>query len=393
MENIEKFVSLINGELGEDAERNLFSELAVNDELRADYKCFSAVTGSINSNLDTFAPSSALKAGIYAKAGIALPAVESAVQVVPATKSAFYQTGLFKNIVTGASTLIATIIVMLLFFQPKDSVNQVKYSDNSSTIKTDIPITKNFETEKPATPINPKPIVKYVYIGREIQSRSKEILSVPPIQNDSENNKFLSLTEPIAKKEIVLYRTNSENATRLIQNSLPGKFDFMSPINNQIYGVNFEVKSSSNWNIPKETINPTEFNKLNNMSLDLLYKISDDFKIGAGVRQETFYTVYTGEEANGSVFRYMQQPNLTTFSLIGKYYPFDFMSIKTYGQLNLGLNVAGWVAKPIIGIEYFPVDNFSVLLAFEYSYFNYKHQNNSFSSSKAGLNYGLSFHF
>jgi len=155
--------------------------------------------------------------------------------------------------------------------------------------------------------------------------------------------------------------------------------------------LDFRVEQSIPWHIPGETISPEIFNKLNNTTLRILYKVTDNLKIGVSMEQSTFFTTFENKNSDGDLYRISMQPNLTTFSGELVYSFVDFDKFIPYLQFGLGVNTAGFVLKPTLGIDYDITDYLSLYLAGNYDYFIYSHQDNWYNSQKFRLSYGISF--
>jgi hypothetical protein len=398
MEHISKFIDLMQGNLDENSERSLFNELAMDDDLRADFKCFTSVTDGIKRNMDSFAPSIAVKNRIYSKAGFTIPSEPITPIISTPAKNILLRNGLLTNILTGIATLIATILIMHLFFTTKTEApaNSSNNDNNLNIQKSIVPKVESIESDQGLANSNSKPIIKYVYIREKSKEPIADEETKPEVMKPNENQTFLitqSKIGPGMNNGINnLLSSNSRNdfpfAPKNEATFKPSSFNSQSDL-----WLSFEMRGSANWNFPKETISPLSYNKFNNMNLSIFYKLSDKFRAGLGVKQETFYTVFDGTESDGSIYKYYEQPNLTTYSGNFRYYPIDTGALSPYLQLGLGLNTGGYVAMPSLGLEYQAYTNLSFILGIEYDYFWFSHQNKWFSASKAGFSYGISYQF
>jgi hypothetical protein len=238
-----------------------------------------------------------------------------------------------------------------------------------------------------------KSVIKYIYVYRNIEKPAKT--------DDSDNLNFSQNPASIDFSKIEgknpLSGNNSELESQFIEN--PG----IKAINqNEIYdlskipahsGFSFEFGSSVNWNIPQETLFPSEMNRFNNLAVTVLYELNDLIIVGANVKQETFFTEYSGTEDIGSIFNYRQHPNLTTFSAVVRTNPFGYDMFRPYLQAAIGANESGFVLRPQIGLEIQTNNNLSFVFGIDYSYFRFIHQNSWFNSGKAGINYGILYKF
>jgi hypothetical protein len=167
-------------------------------------------------------------------------------------------------------------------------------------------------------------------------------------------------------------------------------------IDNNIYQINdfgllAEIRHSAYWNLPKETIYPSEISKMLNMDLFIYYKINPNLLIGAGVRQETFYVKYNTKENLNREFIYEQQPNLTNYELAVRYLPFDGKSFNPLVQINLGGGKFGYTYRGALGGELKLYDNLTFVITADYATFLYIHRNELNYANKFGFNYGINF--
>jgi hypothetical protein len=388
MDNIEKFTDLLQGRLDEESERKLFSDMSIDDELRNDFKCFNSVANSIKQNMSAFAPGAALKSRVFARAGFALPAeipVAQGQNVQPTASGAgFFRTKMFVGIASGAASAIVAILLTMSVMSSLDK-NQQQTAINKSTgnpVAANIPRVESRSTNDNREQ-KVRTIVKYVYLKEketaEMESNSQvdeqavANISIPPQMNNGR----------LAGNR--LYLTGSDIP-------LPG-YDPIFKESPKDSRLSVEFRGSMNWNIPRENVSPAEYIKFNNLDLSLLYRPSATIKTGLNLRQESFYTVYESKESDGSVYRYMRQPNLTTLSGIIRLNPFEGSVFSPYCQLGIGINQVGFLASPSVGFEYMAYPELSFIMGFEYRSLWFAHQGKWFSAAKAGVNYGVSYKF
>lgn len=139
---------------------------------------------------------------------------------------------------------------------------------------------------------------------------------------------------------------------------------------------------------PYPTIQPDRYINFTNMGANALYKISDNIKVGAQLRQETFHQKYEDED------RYFwQQPNFTTLCGVVRYTHDGWGLLKPYGQLAVGGNKVGLVMRPQFGLEFAPYAEVSFLLGGEYSFLRFHHRQSYFGAHKVGAIIGAEYKF
>jgi hypothetical protein len=156
----------------------------------------------------------------------------------------------------------------------------------------------------------------------------------------------------------------------------------------------FEFKNTPSWFAKSPTIQPYQMSIFNNLSVTFLYPLYKALILGADFRQETFYVEYEGKNDKGLNTIYFQQPNLSTFSFLMRYTPFDFTdNFRPFGQILLGGNKIGVISREMIGLEYYPFEYVFFLLGAELNQFYFTHNSTWFNASKYSLNYGMGVKF
>lgn len=391
MENYEIYNDLINGKLDDTTAKNLFSSLASDDMQRMEFNSYMSVSETIKTNFDSFQPSADLRNRIYSKAGVNSQLFDN--QLPPAPKSApgFWGSKLFTGIGSG---LLSGIVVYLLMqyvgfpLYMKNFSNALATNNNAQNKIIPVIESKEFSTD---SLIKQKPIIKYIYVYRD----KENLNSTGNLDNNSQN--FASINISKIDKKIAFSNIKHANQSMLNDN-----FGIKATNQNAVYdlsnitknlGLSLEFGSSVNWNIPQETLSPAELNRFNNLEFTVFYNLNDFIKVGANIKQETFFTEYSGTEDIGSIYNYRQHPNLTTYSAVVRVNPFDYEIFNPYFQTSFGANESGIVLRPQIGLEIQPTNNMSFIFGIDYGYFRFIHQNSWFNAGKAGIDFGISYKF
>jgi hypothetical protein len=418
MEYTEKLTELIKGKLGDLDQQSMFSELAADGELRSEYKCIASVSDSIKSNINTFAPSSALKASVYSKAGVAMSTASTAV-VVP-VKVGFFKGAGWSYVVTGILATSLTVLTMLTFFMPDGLSNQVStlQSQNDQSIASNQAggtnnINGNYSenTQNQGQFANNIPVVSSgqkqtksqsgtsYSVDKENENVLVSILDENDVANVNDNSGSEEMNEKtiIALSNSTIEYKNQEIDQRVdtqiessVHRNIPMDIDQGFSIN--LDGFSTQLRSIASWHIPEAGINPEQFNAFNNSELAVNYQMKNDLVVGVSLRQETFYTEYIHEQTDG-VYKYSSQPNFTTFSVNARYKFFEIKDLSFESAMGIGINLGGFVARPSLGLEFQAYDNLAFNIGFEYSYLWFKHQGGWFEARKTGLYYGLSYQF
>lgn len=240
-----------------------------------------------------------------------------------------------------------------------------------------------------------EPVNENIYKKDDLISLKPALQNEPEKQLENEDNyqdfKILSSginNNLVRNNNIQISRNNQINNILNTENNYNYNYN-----ESKVLGLEIEVRSSSSWNLPKETVYPSEISKLHNMSLALLYGISDEFMIGLEIRRETFYVKYFSINEFNEKYIYEQQPNLTSYGALLRYKFINNEKLKMFTQNNLSVNYYGIIFRGALGFEYNLFPELSILGMLDYSGLYYQHQNNSNTSDKVSFLYGVNFKF
>jgi hypothetical protein len=391
MNNIEQYMDFLENKLDSIDEQKFAETLAIDSDFRNDFKKYMYLKKALSASSKFYTPSSELKNAVFSNLGYTVGVTD--IPAITPKKIGFFRSKLFAMIATGVTTFFLTALLFQLFDKNED-LNQIKTNDSMISSKS---INKN-ETIKPSQ-VKSKQIAKQ----QALKPRPKLLA----MNNDVKSNKTL-LPEDIKPEKIELSPAYNNNENLLVMAQKKNSNDlneFLIPENHKLLDtiffirsydskIRFEFKNTPSWFESTPTINPVEFNKINNLSVSLFYPIYKTFLLGAEFRQETFYVVYDGKDSKGKNATFYQQPNLSTLGFSLRYSPFDIgNSIKPFAQIFVGGNIAGIISREMLGFEYYPFDNVYFLFGADYNQFLFTHDNNWFTANKYSLNYGIGVKF
>ncbi|OGU18155.1 MAG: hypothetical protein A2475_08800 [Ignavibacteria bacterium RIFOXYC2_FULL_35_21] len=388
MEYEDKLVEFIDGELPEEEERELFSMISMDDSLRGEYKSLLAITNTIKASSGFYAPGTALKASVYRDLNISMPVrhTPAFAKLIQGSKWHFLSGGI------GALLATSVFMVSTSFFSTEnrqatplkmnkpDAVQQIESPND--LIKSNM---NNIITNKKHN----------VIISENLK---KENIMSEPVPEQSNHN-LLAMSEPIfiEKKSIKWNEpelsdninlsdiTEQKNELQLIQEE-----DFGS---DEDIGISVEGRWSTNWNIPKETLQPARISDFNNLGFEIFFNVIDNFDFGINIRQETFFTKYEENVRDDIIYKIEQNPNLTSYGISFRQKFLTDKDLQPLGQINLAVNNYGIILRPSVGILYKINDSFSLVENLEYSNMLFTHNQRWFSASKIGLNFGINYKF
>ncbi len=397
-----KILDYLQGKLSTDDEKQLFTEMAYDEELRSQFRSFTAIDKSVKSSAASFSVPGGVTENIYKGIGLSMP-FESAPAKSPAGKAMFPGWKWF--IVSGIS-VIAFVLGLLM--------NPVIFGDEEQPAMAERNVVPKISSEEIET--DDKIELDINSLAKIEDNEAGTAASAGVSEDNEEQKQAVSETQESAKKakpETKLYPirkiTNANvgynsDMLDMSTNGIPRSSGIFSKKSNnngdneisvsedKSTGISIEFKGSAAWFVSEPRIAPSKYSPLHNLSLSGFYGINENLKIGLEVKQETFYLEYRGTE-DRTDFNYYQQPNYTTFSPTLRYNPLNFKKIDPFVQIGAGVNKGGYVVKPAAGVEYKAYADLSFVLGMEYDHFWYFHQNNWFNTSKFGINYGIIYKF
>ncbi len=373
--------------LSPEQEASLLRRMAEDENLRAEFRTTLALQNSMGSFRNSAAPSLAIGSGIMAAAGYGTP-IPPTVPKLP----------IWKAVIPYSATVVTTAIVSFLIFfglhnnniQQPELSRKAEISNNNfqapSSIETAKLVNKN-DASKAVTPV--KTIVKYIYVDAKTNANAQKNIELES-QNSAEINN--NIVAQLSNSEI-----NPNSKIRFDKpNYVPIKWknlDELTYLSEELLSdFSIEYNNSLNWNFPKESISPKEYSKLNNMQFSLFYDITDNLKIGASVRQETFFSRYDESDNRGRIYEVEMQPNITSYGLSARYEVINLLGIHFSPQFSYSLSSYGEILRPGIILQYYLTDKIAFNTILEYSYFQYQRQNVQFDAKKASLNFGINYH-
>lgn len=404
----------IDGTLDSTQEEALFSAIATSEELRSHFKQQLAIERTCKQYSASLAPPAQTTVGVFSALGIKIKPIADpiATKTVGATKGALL--GKILSGVSGAiiATLLTTFVFVGYIIPENNRNNALRYANsiisqnveetvqNNNDIPTSVPLVTSYETKQ----INSKAIShnQKAIIQRNDNYEEKEIKT--PVNNEKENivtntNNNRDLLQELQESAILsqnVMNTRIKNDVCNQFNSLyKPDFSYLANLTTipEKIGLLIEAKGSQYYSLLNTSVPPAENINFSNFGLNLLYKLSDNFSLGIGFRQENFPQRYEGTDELGNEFIYKQNPNLLSIGFMGRYTFFNIGQFGAFGQAELGANKAGVLGRAALGIQFTPENVIYMNLGIEASGLRYFHNDRIFYAPKAGLFYGIGIKF
>lgn len=391
----DKFLDYMNGGLAAEEEQKLFTTMAYDNELRDEFRSFVAIDKTLKSTSGSFVPSVGATNAVYSSLGLKFPNELAASEVL--TKIPFYQSKFFTGAMTGLTFALVPFVAYLLFFMPKSGDVDLNINMAELSNKAEIPVIESVEDMNVHPVTESKPEIRYVYIDRIVKDGSNEdmVIANPVVQEENDMKSISPITFsdtkliPGQKINFDRHAPDFELSNMPVETYLQQTFNLLD--GNSGFGI--EVRGSTNWNIPTETLYPKKISEFVNSGIALQYELTDWLIVGADVRQETFFVKYNGEDQYGQRFKYEQHPNLTSYGFNLRFMPIEIYKFDPYFNFNFGINNYGEVLRGAFGTEYSLYSDIAFIFELEYSYLFFNHKNTLFDTRKIGVNYGVKYKY
>lgn len=387
---------LIDGELNDAERKSVFSALNKYPELQQEFQSALKINSASRSVVFGNVVPNAVTNSLFAKAGLNYAGSEVAANAAGAgvfgsIKSAFWG----KYILPVFGFVMGGLVSFFVF--GTNIINQDSEPDSTENITmNNIPMPE-FTSIIPDKIIYEENNINGFSSQQKLLSYKEEAVhdKVNNFKNISENNNMI-----IDIDNLLTFNYNENN--QYLDNSIGNEYQpYSNPNYSHIESDNIaanskfalEVKNSTFWNLPKETVYPSEIAKFHNMDIALYYILNDRLSLGLGLRQETFYVKYNSTGELSQQYIYEQQPNLINFELSARYYPFTFNGLKPFVQLNAGGGQFGYIGRFVLGGKYQLYKNLGFIFSLENAYMSYLHNNNINYAKKIGFNYGINYSF
>lgn len=411
MDEIRILYDYLDGNLESSREKQLFKLLSNNEELRYEFKDLLELNKAISSDTKAFTPATNSTLNIFKEVG--MPGYVGLAGALGVSAGKFF-TKYSGNILTAALSVVATVIVMLLFFDRgatqsiKDNSNfssnqlserKIQFSEieETSSILSDSLQNQNNDTKGSIEKEKIKIVYKYIY-----PEDTKELKND---NSDFASNNYSKLERVKEFKNISNSHINDNNWESIKIKNSTYNYQISHTVKEldkilESYGIsrgdNFllEFRGSEDIFFNGGEAQPRNYQNLNNLAFTFGYRPTDNFMIGIDYRRENFYQIYQGVQDN-VLYEYEQQPNFESFGLLTRFSP--NLSNKTYinpfVQTTLAANDVGYIFRAGIGNSLYLTNNLDLLLLLEYNNFRFKALDNWYNSEKLGIQIGLGFKF
>lgn len=399
MDNFDLINDFVDGQIEPSNEEMLFRDLAANEESRRQMKEVISIKTTFAENREFFLPPAEATLNIFSEVGIVGKAA------VAKPMGGFWLKKYARKIVgaLGASALTAVVMYFLMNARFDSRVAELEENYKSSLANAEASYQEQINQNRIAysstgrETVTTIPVFHVIYRDRN-SSGAGEQLASQDSEDDSAHpadlSSIYSVGESHGQPLMDMRLRGQSNSIAAIRSNEPDTKIFTNG-SNYLDGISFEVRNGLSWNMPKETINPKEFSKFNNMSVGIFYELGRYISLGLEIRQETFYQEFAGYDKRGIYSDFSTQPNYTTIggAIRAAVPEWTYSGFTPLAQVSVGGNQVGAFGRFMIGSAYSFSNNWSFVFGPEFSYLYYQFQNNNFGAQRIGLNFGLNYKY
>ena len=397
----EKLVLLLDGELSPTQEVPLFTDLASNDELRAEMRELISIKNIVRNDSEAFIPPFAATSAVFTSAGFSIPGLISGIGAILLKYSWI---PVFLAVITG----LTTYAILENHFESELNTVLLERSD----LQKDLMQSKNTvaglesqnnDLQNKLNNQKPETIVKYIRIPvvRSIENNNNNTSDAHPAVSNSQPETTDLFYSRASLNNYTLsneFTANSDNSNILSTRPISSIYQPMAnniKVKNDVYYLTFSGISALSFPMVSSSTNTNGFS-----NLALGFYFLSPYKniiIGGEFGKEPFSQSFINTE-NNKKFIYDQQPSIwwAGTSVIGT---LDnkieaLFGAQPYGKLFIGGSELGPLGKVGAGFRWVSTSlGLGAFLGVEGSLLGYQNQGVWYSSGKVGFTYGLSIQF
>jgi hypothetical protein len=405
MNESEKLLDFIDGNLSLEEEQALFYELSTNDELRQKLKHLMAIEQSVSANPSFYAPTVSSTNAIFNELGFAPP---KSITHINSSTTLNTIASFVKNlyIIIPGITILLLSGLGYLYLNNKNTSDFI--SDTPETMTQSIPQTERniafieqyqdqygteSDIENSSLAATGKPI-SYIQSNKlDFVETGSENSNNPNLQDlylsmDASLQKITDVIRSHIQKNNPPFYTGNNSGSVIIASGLDklAEPNFLSKFSIDIAKHNYT-------HTIQPTVEPSKDQSLKDISLTVNYRINSNMQLGAFYIKETFFQQFDGVDEFSRNVIYEQQPIFNTLGIKANYIYDITENISINSNLLTGYNLGGLIGGGGIDFSYNIYAGISLNFGVEYKALFYEFQGRNFNSTKYGTNFGISYNF
>lgn len=394
MDHRDHINDLLDGELNAMHESTLFGELAVNADLRSEFKQQLAIRSAVQNDRVALVPPVALTSSVFSGLGFAGPLAGAAAGAVGGSLLSTWLPKVGIPLLAAAAATGITWGIMRSDAPQQQSMQPQVQAPGVTQAAPQQPAVKTGEpivVQKPCTHDAQLAVLRRdnAALRAELdRTSSQPSVEQTVVEQNTERTEMPAIAMQPAQRVTVTNAMTLSQASdqRMIQQTA------LQPIamRSMMY-PSFLVQMRGMSTSSLVDVNaPAQSTWYENVGLGLLYQLSDNHAVGLEMGSEVFPMSFQGN-VNGQVIQYQQQPQSMW---AGAAYRYTLSQLGTsgfapFGQVLLGGTSFGPLGRMTAGFQYSPAGPISFMLGVEGTSMAYQFNSAWFISSKLGLTYGV----
>lgn len=397
--NSEMLTLLMDGELESSQEPAIFSELAKNEELRAEFHDHLRFKEAASRDTDAFALPIGATAGVFSRLGF-----ESALKGTAAVGMGV----VLKKIWIPLTTAITSAVIT--FF----AIGGLSTDSSSDTNPSGAPHSVQSEevqvqTNNSGLPGAPAPMIVYRdappriiyrnvvpegYVPAQSAANSTERTLGTELATTAMNNRPNYVISPSGSAMFSQAQLSSRARKEYPEVDMEAQFAPHLDYDNYESSFFFTLRGMNSKSYPSADESLQSSQGFSNIAIGLYYEFTDNHSFGMEIGQEPFTQLANSTEAG--MLQNEQNPILfwVGLSYRGTLHKMSFLGdLQPYGQITLGSTQVGPMGKAIVGLQYNTTSGFGINLGLEGSLLYYQNNQTKSNTRKLGLTYGLQYKF
>ena len=392
MDHRDHINDLLDGELDAMHESTLFGELAVNADLRSEFKQQLAIRSAVQNDRVALVPPVALTSSVFSGLGFAGPLAGAAAGAVGGSLLSTWLPKVGIPLLAAAAATGITWGIMRSdapqqqAMQPPTQV-AMQAAPQQPAVKAGEPII----VQKPCTHEAQLAALRRdnAALRAELdRTPSQPAAEQPLAEQSTERTEMPAVAmQPAQRVTLTNAMTLSQASDqRMIQQTALQPIAMRSMMF-PAFLVQMRGMSTSSL---VDVNAPAQSTWYENVGLGLLYQLSDNHAVGLEMGSEVFPMSFQGN-VNGQVIQYQQQPQSMWAGAVYRYTlsPLGTSGFAPFGQVLLGGTSFGPLGRMTAGFQYSPAGPISFMLGVEGTAMAYQFNSAWFTSSKLGLTYGV----
>lgn len=388
---------LMDGELESSHEPAVFSELARNEELRAEFHDLLRFKEAASRDTDAFALPIGATAGVFTRLGF-----ESALKGTAAVGLGVALKKIWIPLTTAITSAVITFFALGGLDNNATEASNGGVPRSTQTEETQL-LTSNSALNAPAAPIivyrdaPPRIIYRSAPQGIITGADKNDTKAVNAAENNLAAYNSYMPNYSLSPSGSAKFSRASFHAPAIDENSYAERelmFDPCFDECNDRNGFYFTLRGMNSKSYPSTDESLQSTQGFSNLAIGLYYEFTENHSFGMEIGQEPFTQLVSSPEEG--LLQNEQNPILfwVGLSYRGTLPKMAYLGdLQPYGQITLGSTQVGPMGKAIIGLQYNTMSGFGINLGLEGSLLYYQNNQTKSNTRKLGLTYGLQYKF